>query len=65
MYKNVGSKVFNQTKLKNDIPRPKNSNKRNNQLKTNFQRTQKLVRPNSASAKSLGVKPSLPSQQRT
>jgi hypothetical protein len=65
MYKNVGSKVFNQTKLKNDIPRPKNSNKRNNQLKTNFQKTQKLVRPNSASAKSLGVKPSLSSQQRT
>ena len=65
MYKNVQSKVYNQTKLKNDIPHPIHNNKRNNKLKTNIKKSKNLVRPNSASANSIGIKSTLSSQHKT
>ena len=56
MYKNIQSKVYNQPKIKNDIPHPINNSKRINKYnKQKGEKTNKIVRPNSASAKTLTI----------
>ena len=56
MYKNVQSKVFKQTKMKNDIPHPINNSRRSNKYNHQREKTKKIVRPNSATTKSIDIK---------
>ena len=56
MYKNIQSKVYNQPKIKNDIPHPINNSKRINKYnEQKGEKPNKIVRPNSASAKTLNI----------
>ena len=56
MYKNIQSKVYNQPKVKKDIPHPINNSKRINKYnEQKSEKSNKIVRPNSASAKTLSV----------
>ena len=56
MYKNIQSKVYNQPKIKNDIPHPINNSKRINKYnEQKGEKPNKIVRPNSASAKTLSI----------
>lgn len=63
MYKNVQSKVYTQTKTKNGIPHPANNFRKNNKLDNQVQKPKKIVRPNSASANSIGIKSSFNNSQ--
>ena len=56
MYKNVQSKVYNASKIKNEIPRPIANTRRINQFNHPKEISTKIVRPNSASAKTIGIK---------
>ena len=63
MYKNVQSKVYTQAKTKNGIPHPANNFRKNNKFDNQIQKPKKIVRPNSASANSIGIKSSFNNSQ--
>ena len=55
MYKNVQSKVYNAPKIKNEIPHPISNSRRINKHYPQKENPKKIVRPNSASAKTVDI----------